>query len=160
MQEKLIAVCGTTGVGKTKLAIHIAKTVAAASQRSHNGLPNRYSAACLNGDSMQVYKGLDIVTNKPSLEEKSACDHDLFDFVNVSTRSKDVCTLQHRSSFFPAIYFTFCNCNYSQKKSIVWENSGETHWLASRSCMAKTLFQSWSVAPITTSNLYFGRAIC
>jgi tRNA dimethylallyltransferase len=69
----LVAVCGTTGVGKTKLALKIASSLAC----------NYGGAVCLNGDSMQVYKGSDIATNKPTKEEMSVCDQLLFDFVDV-----------------------------------------------------------------------------
>lgn len=70
----LIAVCGTTGVGKSALAIKLAQMLSKASKSS---------AACLNGDSLQVYKGLDIVTNKPSKLERMSCEHYLFDFIEV-----------------------------------------------------------------------------
>jgi tRNA dimethylallyltransferase len=65
-RKPIIAVIGTTGVGKTKLAIHIAELL--------NG-------QIINGDSMQVYRGLDIITNKPTLEEKKSVPHHLFDFL-------------------------------------------------------------------------------
>ena len=45
----VIAVIGASGVGKSKLAIDLALSL--------NG-------ECINADAMQVYKGLDISTNK------------------------------------------------------------------------------------------------
>lgn len=63
----ILAVIGTTGVGKTKLAIKIAASI---------------GGHIINGDSMQVYKELDIVTNKPTREERASVPHHLFDFVD------------------------------------------------------------------------------
>ncbi|KAJ3415948.1 hypothetical protein HDV05_003789 [Chytridiales sp. JEL 0842] len=63
----VLAVIGTTGVGKSALAIEIAKAV---------------GGEIINADSMQVYKGLDIITNKVTPEEKAMADHHLMDFVD------------------------------------------------------------------------------
>jgi len=49
--QRLVVVCGSTGVGKSDLAIYLAKTL--------NG-------EVINADIMQTYKGLDLVTNKSS----------------------------------------------------------------------------------------------
>lgn len=65
--KALIAVVGTTGVGKNALALRLA---------------SRFNACIINTDSMQVYKGLDLVTNKPDLEERNAVPHYLYDFVD------------------------------------------------------------------------------
>lgn len=67
MRGPVIVVLGTTGVGKTKLALEIA---------------GKLNGQIINADSMQVYKGLDIITNKPTLQERSAVKHHLFDFVS------------------------------------------------------------------------------
>ena len=47
-----VVVMGATGVGKSKLAIEVAQ---------------RFDGEVINADSMQIYKGLDIVTNKGEL---------------------------------------------------------------------------------------------
>ena len=47
--DKVIVIVGPTGVGKTRLSIELAK---------------KYNGEIINGDSMQVYKGLDIGTAK------------------------------------------------------------------------------------------------
>ena len=52
---KIIVIVGPTGVGKTKLSIELAK---------------KMNAVIINGDSMQVYKGLDIGTAKIKENEK------------------------------------------------------------------------------------------
>ena len=66
----IITIVGPTGVGKTKLSIELAK---------------KFDAEIINGDSMQVYKELDIGTAKPTEEEKEGIVHHLFDFVDVNT---------------------------------------------------------------------------
>ncbi|KAJ1344424.1 tRNA dimethylallyltransferase [Batrachochytrium salamandrivorans] len=69
VRRPVVAVVGTTGVGKSKLAIQIAQAI--------NG-------QIVNGDSMQVYQGLDIATNKPTALEKSLVPHHLFSFIESS----------------------------------------------------------------------------
>lgn len=64
MMEKLLVLIGQTAVGKTKLSIQLAKAL--------NG-------EIINGDAMQVYKGLDILTAKIKEEEKENIPHHLFD---------------------------------------------------------------------------------
>ncbi|KAJ3326281.1 hypothetical protein HDV06_000157 [Boothiomyces sp. JEL0866] len=65
----LFCVVGTTGVGKSSLAVKLAQAL---------------SGHIVNGDSMQVYKGLDIITNKPDAQERAMAPHHLFDFVDPS----------------------------------------------------------------------------
>lgn len=60
----IIVISGPTGVGKTKLSIELAK---------------KYNAEIINGDSMQVYKELDIATAKITEHEKENIPHHLFD---------------------------------------------------------------------------------
>lgn len=60
----IIVVTGPTGVGKTKLSIELAK---------------KYNAEIINGDSVQIYKGLDIGSAKVTEEEKENIPHHLFD---------------------------------------------------------------------------------
>lgn len=62
----LIVIIGPTGVGKTKLSITLAK---------------KLDAYIINGDSMQVYKYLDIGTAKIKESEKMGIKHFLFDIV-------------------------------------------------------------------------------
>ncbi|HET7521946.1 MAG TPA: tRNA (adenosine(37)-N6)-dimethylallyltransferase MiaA [Bacillales bacterium] len=65
MKEKLVAIVGPTAVGKTKVSIQLAKAV---------------GGEIINGDSMQVYKGMDIGTAKITEEEMEGVPHHLFDF--------------------------------------------------------------------------------
>ena len=64
----IIVITGPTGVGKTKLSISLAK---------------RYNAEIINGDAIQVYKGLDIGSAKVTKEEMEDVVHHLFDIREV-----------------------------------------------------------------------------
>ncbi|MFG6495293.1 tRNA (adenosine(37)-N6)-dimethylallyltransferase MiaA [Fictibacillus sp. UD] len=69
MKEKLVVIVGPTAVGKTKTSIELAKAI--------NG-------EIISGDSMQVYKGLDIGTAKITEEEKEGIPHYLIDIKDPS----------------------------------------------------------------------------
>ncbi len=68
----LIAICGTTGVGKSKLAIEIAQYIA--KQEAWEG------AEIINADAMQVYAGMDVITNKVTESEMQGIKHHLMGF--------------------------------------------------------------------------------
>ncbi len=61
---KIVVIVGPTGVGKTKLSIFLA---------------HQMNASIINGDSMQVYRLLDIGTAKIKENEKENIPHYLFD---------------------------------------------------------------------------------
>lgn len=63
-REKLIVIIGPTAVGKTELSIHLAK---------------RFRGEIISGDSMQIYKGMDIGTAKIHTEEMEGVPHHLID---------------------------------------------------------------------------------
>ncbi|QWC24601.1 tRNA (adenosine(37)-N6)-dimethylallyltransferase MiaA [Bacillus haikouensis] len=63
-KEKLIVLIGPTAVGKTKTSIHLAKS---------------FNAEIISGDSMQIYKGMDIGTAKINIEEMEGVPHHLID---------------------------------------------------------------------------------
>ena len=63
---KLIAVVGPTASGKTALGVEIAK---------------RFNGEVVSADSMQIYKGMDIATAKPTAEEMQGIPHHLIDYV-------------------------------------------------------------------------------
>ena len=69
MIKLILCVVGPTGVGKTKLSVELAK---------------HYNAIIVNGDSMQVYKELNIGTAKVTDKEKEGVEHLLFDIVDVN----------------------------------------------------------------------------
>jgi tRNA dimethylallyltransferase len=66
-ENMILVIVGPTGVGKTKLSVSLA---------------HKYNAIILNGDSMQVYRDLNIGTAKVTEEEKEGVPHYLFDIVN------------------------------------------------------------------------------
>ncbi|MBQ2707829.1 MAG: tRNA (adenosine(37)-N6)-dimethylallyltransferase MiaA [Clostridia bacterium] len=66
-KPRILAVCGPTASGKTALAIELA--------RRHNG-------EIISCDSMQIYRGMDIGTAKPTEEEKCGIPHHLIDIVD------------------------------------------------------------------------------
>ena len=62
MKEKILVILGPTATGKSHCAIEIAK---------------KYNGEIISGDSMLVYKGMDIGTAKPTAEELAAVPHHL-----------------------------------------------------------------------------------
>lgn len=63
---KAVFFVGATGVGKSHIAARFA---------------DRFSAALVNADSVQMYERLNIGSAKPSAEERARLPHYLFDFV-------------------------------------------------------------------------------
>ncbi len=61
---KVLAIVGPTAVGKTKLAIELAK---------------KYNGEIISCDSMQIYRKMDIGTAKPTKEEMASVPHHLID---------------------------------------------------------------------------------
>ena len=66
MMNKLVAIIGPTGIGKTRLAIQLAGSV--------NG-------EIVNADSRQIYRHMDIGTAKPTVEERALVPHHLVDII-------------------------------------------------------------------------------
>lgn len=62
--KKVLSIVGPTAVGKTALSIQLAK---------------QFSAEIISGDSMQVYKGMDIGTGKITHEEMQGITHYMLD---------------------------------------------------------------------------------
>ena len=66
--KDIIVIVGPTGIGKTKLSIELAK---------------RLDAEIINGDSVSIYKDLDIGSAKPTIEEREGIPHHLIDIRKV-----------------------------------------------------------------------------
>jgi tRNA dimethylallyltransferase len=64
--RNLVLVLGPTGVGKSRTAV---------------GLALKFSGEIINGDSIQVYRGFDIGTDKPAVEARKGVPHHLIDAV-------------------------------------------------------------------------------
>ncbi|MBA7506982.1 tRNA dimethylallyltransferase [subsurface metagenome] len=63
----LVAIVGPTAVGKSKLALQLASD---------------FGAEIVSADSRQVYRYMDIGTNKPTLDDQKPIPHHLIDVVN------------------------------------------------------------------------------
>ncbi|KAJ8764615.1 hypothetical protein K2173_006697 [Erythroxylum novogranatense] len=68
-KEKVIVISGPTGSGKTRLALELAK---------------RLNGEIISADSVQVYRGLDVGSAKPSLSDRKEVQHHLIDILNPS----------------------------------------------------------------------------
>jgi tRNA dimethylallyltransferase len=68
--NKLIAIIGPTGIGKTQLAIQLAL---------------RFHGEIVNADSRQIYRHMEIGTAKPGKEELASVPHHLVDIIEPST---------------------------------------------------------------------------
>jgi tRNA dimethylallyltransferase len=77
MPAQLIAIVGSTGTGKSELAIRIAEAI-----RDHGS-----SAEIVNADAMQLYRGMDIGTAKLPTEERRGIEHHLTDVLDVTQES-------------------------------------------------------------------------
>lgn len=66
--QDIIVIIGPTGVGKTKLSIELAK---------------KLDAEIINGDSVAIYKELDIASAKPTVEEQENIIHHLLNIKTV-----------------------------------------------------------------------------
>ncbi|KAK7898598.1 hypothetical protein WMY93_019451 [Mugilogobius chulae] len=67
MRPSLVVILGATGTGKSKLAIELGQQL---------------KGEIISADSMQVYHGLDIITNKVTAEERAQCRHHMISFVD------------------------------------------------------------------------------
>jgi tRNA dimethylallyltransferase len=64
---KIVVICGPTAVGKTSVAI---------------GLAKRFNGEIVNADSRQIYRYMEIGTAKPTKTEREAIPHHLVDLVD------------------------------------------------------------------------------
>ncbi len=71
LKQKIIVVLGPTAAGKSELAVKIAQ---------------EFNGEIISSDSRQIYKGLDIASNKTTTEEMAGIPHHLID---VSTADKE-----------------------------------------------------------------------
>jgi tRNA dimethylallyltransferase len=66
-RERLVFLVGPTAIGKTKVAVYLA---------------GRLNAEIISCDSMQVYKGMDIGTQKPAATQREKTPHYMIDIVS------------------------------------------------------------------------------
>lgn len=67
MLRRLVAIVGATGTGKSAIALELAQ---------------RLGGEIVNADSRQVYRGMDIGTAKPTLEDRRKVRHHLYDIAD------------------------------------------------------------------------------
>lgn len=67
LKPRVVVIVGPTAVGKSDLAVTLAE---------------RFGGEVVNADSMQVYRGMDIGTAKPSLKMRQRVPHHLIDVVD------------------------------------------------------------------------------
>ncbi|XP_020238776.1 adenylate isopentenyltransferase 3, chloroplastic [Cajanus cajan] len=79
-KEKVVLVMGATGCGKTRLSIDLASC---------------FPSEIINSDKIQVYEGLDVVTNKVTKEEQRGIPHHLLGTQNPNTEftASDFCDM-------------------------------------------------------------------
>ena len=77
----VVAVVGPTATGKTALAVALAR---------------RLGGEVVNADSMQLYRGMDIGTAKPTLEERGGVPHHVLDIWDVR-RAASVAEYRHEA---------------------------------------------------------------
>ncbi|GMA55173.1 hypothetical protein GCM10025857_65300 [Alicyclobacillus contaminans] len=66
--KKVLVIAGPTAVGKTALSIRLAQ---------------QFNGEVISGDSMQIYRGLNIGTAKITEEEKQGVSHHLIDICDI-----------------------------------------------------------------------------
>ncbi|KAK2179670.1 hypothetical protein NP493_479g02010 [Ridgeia piscesae] len=75
LTRPVLVILGATGAGKSKLAVEMSTL---------------FNGEIISADSMQLYQGLDIVTNKPTKEELALCRHHLVNFVSPLRKNSTV----------------------------------------------------------------------
>lgn len=88
-KKPLLVLIGPTAVGKTGLSIELAK---------------RYNAEIISGDSMQVYRGMDIGTAKIKEEEREGVVHHLIDICEPEEAYSAADFQAHASALIDDIY--------------------------------------------------------
>ncbi|KAH6755580.1 hypothetical protein C2S53_011620 [Perilla frutescens var. hirtella] len=83
--KKIIVVVGPTGCGKTKLSVELASKFFPQSE-------------IINSDKIQVYKGLDITTNKIPLSERNSVPHHLLGEFDSSESHPEFTPSDYRNS--------------------------------------------------------------
>jgi len=98
----VIFLVGPTAVGKSGLALHLAE---------------KHGAAILSMDSMQVYRGMDIGTSKPTREEQRRVYHGGIDLVQPGEVFDVAAYLHYARSFLD-------ECNIRQKAVFIVGGTG------------------------------------
>ncbi|NXU84927.1 MOD5 dimethylallyltransferase, partial [Xiphorhynchus elegans] len=89
----LVVILGATGTGKSALALQL-------------GL--RLGGEIVSADSMQVYKGLDIITNKVSPQEQRLCRHHMISFVDPLVSNYTVVDFRDKATALISFHAAAC----------------------------------------------------
>ncbi|XP_046554602.1 tRNA dimethylallyltransferase-like isoform X2 [Haliotis rubra] len=87
----VVVVLGATGTGKSKLAIELGQ---------------KFNGEIISADSMQIYEGLNIITNKVTSAEQLQCRHHLIGYVNPFTNTSNT-VVNFRDKALPIIERVF-----------------------------------------------------
>ncbi|KAJ2901660.1 tRNA isopentenyltransferase [Zalerion maritima] len=82
-QDPLVVIFGSTGTGKSDLAVELAL---------------RFNGEIINADAMQMYRGMPIVTNKMTVEEQRGVPHHLLGIIDVNTDTWDISKFKPEAS--------------------------------------------------------------
>ena len=123
----LVAIVGPTGIGKSQLALRLARA---------------FNAEIVSADSRQVYRHMNIGTDKPCPEELSLIPHHLIDIVNPND---DFSLAQYQS----LAYQTIKDIQKRQKLPLLVGGSGLYVWSA---------LEGWRIPPVPP-DLKFRRSL-
>ena len=70
-EPRIVSIVGPTASGKTALGVALAQALEARGQEAH----------IVNADAYQMYRGMDVGTAKPSVQERQAVVHHLIDII-------------------------------------------------------------------------------
>jgi tRNA dimethylallyltransferase len=84
-QEPMLVIIGATGTGKSKVIAHLLYLCRCTyyCRQLAVELAARFNGEIINGDAMQMYKGLPIITNKMPDDEQNDIPHHLMDFIGL-----------------------------------------------------------------------------
>ena len=71
VEPRIVSIVGPTASGKTALGVALAQALQARGQEAH----------IVNADAYQMYRGMDVGTAKPSVQERQAVVHHLIDII-------------------------------------------------------------------------------
>lgn len=80
--DKVICIVGPTAIGKTSLAIALAQ---------------QFNTEIINGDAIQVYREVDIISAKATKQEQAIIKHHLLDYLDIS-ESLDVAIFKNEAT--------------------------------------------------------------
>jgi tRNA dimethylallyltransferase len=104
--ERLVAIVGPTGIGKSKLALHLAQA---------------FNGEIVSADSRQVYRHMDIGTAKPTTQELSLVPHHL---INIINPDENFSLAQYQKSAYEAIN----DIQQRSKLALLVGGSGQYIW--------------------------------